>query len=492
MPQILSILQRDKVAEGHKSFCVRPPQRPGQSYDPDEVFNPKLENSQLLDRLMPCSYFRYTLDNMELAQEVNYSGMEFKNKEHLAYMEEIRKWGTMTGTVGTKVSLYLVPKGSGLCGPGDNLRKIGIITDATTKAKQTGVQKRLKRALAHHAHFSFCTPSSTIGRDFTMKNSKGLSFVCYMGDETPDNNGMHLATRMAWSAVTGIPLEWIKAGQIFKITVLGPFGMVKGHVFIKETMTYDFVFNGVKPELRLENLVFIGDLCIAKTGDAYSDVQAIINFGLEELLMKDLIWYNHEVFEACQDDNKLFRMLSRMVEVSIDAEDQAPDPDTEWLMVMLRRFGVSHRFEPGLFKRFYETALHKVMDMGGRKLRIPMWRHARRGYLMPEVLALDNHGLIDQSKVLIGKDVCIPWLKEGWVVMYRQPSGNPNEFVIAWNRHVPEYMELGNGVVYLGYEMAIEALKRMGGGDYDDPVVITDDEEWVNHFRNLKPYPASN
>jgi hypothetical protein len=309
-------------------------------------------------------------------------------------------------------------------------------------------------------------------------------------------------------------------------TINTPEGQAKGLSRIRKEQEPDIIVWFAKKDLKFKEFRFgrLGDL---HPGMPATDLQSIINFRLERLLWREDVTgkirglakdYMAWVYKTVHDERQLKKAVLAFTKdlATFKLQDSTLAMDQTEFDAMtaaneegyiLRKAGlrnVSFMSMPILYRFAYRHLLKKVMQC--RFGRIPMeWGVnegiAKRLYLYgdpmmiapngdftPEKSYLREKDMPNGSKIL---EVCAPDIKEGLIVLWRQPNGHGNEFTIAWNKHVPELMTYkGLGMFFVGWgKQAFDA--RHGGADNDDAFIIVHDRDWVDHFANLSVYPVT-
>jgi len=196
----------------------------------------------------------------------------------------------------------------------------------------------------------------------------------------------------------------------------------------------------------------------------------------------------YEVMEALKSEEGLRRMvLTNIDSVTTLGEGNGTEA---WVLVEALRHGVPILKNPGLFRRATQLLLTQVLDC--ERGRIPFGLDAHRYNLQPDFSAFDlETGDVDYRNSVIPENaVCCMDADQGPFAMYRQPLGNAKEAITTVNIHNRRFRRfIGRDRVILGAS-ALEQLKTMGGGDFDDAVIGTSNLDWVEVIANAE-YPVT-
>jgi hypothetical protein len=459
-------------------------------------FQPR-EVSAFLTENMQFDYIQITWDLVESGWEEaeKLITMGLSHETLPLFPAELGEWEWFDGTVRDHIKCIFVPKGLNLV-----QEEIGIHLDLTPKKGKTINQMAatsMKRTNRLYAPTEYAVFGDVVGnkKDEFEVVLKPYFYKHGVKEETPNN--MRLTFRyedacqgtdgMATFSVRGAQglcgLEDPKHGDCFRFTCVTPFGMFKGHGMVLDQLEYDAVFYGAKTELTYDKFYFglLSELHVV--GEPNMDFQSLINFfgtgnGLKHVggMMEKFFG---KLVDACQDPNKFTRMMLEVLD---------KNPETDWVRALATGLGMDAIF-PGLIRsdfKMFEPAMNKAN--GGV---VPMSDVAVRRYIMPSPYTFDPKGhYCPELDRLSGRSMFTSGVPYGEVAMYRQPNGNTNEHVICNVVKTP-FRNLGRGqIVYLSADLIPEALPAMGGGDFDDPVIIVYDQRVVEHFKTLARYPV--
>ena len=283
-----------------------------------------------------------------------------------------------------------------------------------------------------------------------------------------------------------------RVGDAFKGTALSYLGLGKGFFHVVDNPKFGIVVYGAKKQVSFDHF-FLGSLGDVKGGDAFTDLQSMINFGYHnnDLAYNQAVLFITEVAAAIHDEAKLRHLV--LTNMAPMAELLQSEHDREsWVLYEALKLGVpvsaSPGMNPGLFRRVCRLLLEKVLDAS--KGRIPFLGIGARFNLMPDLNCFDQDGGVDYRRSSIPEDavVCMD-LNMGPMAMYRQPSGNPLELVVTTNLHDRRFRRFrGHNRVILG-AAALQYMQMMGGGDMDDAINATDDLAWIETMANARVYP---
>lgn len=345
----------------------------------------------------------------------------------------------------------------------ENMRKLGFEVD-TDNEKWF---KRLKRA------FAVLTEGSS--SDFTMAVT-----------EPPEGltDGFAMANLEFARRITGN--KRLKHGDVLMYSYLGPEGQAKGSLWLEDELVSDVVILGkhnIKPELRTldDRRLF----CIEGFQEAKSpstDIQTITNTGTVGLFKETFIDNTEILKQLCEDGqfaqdwyHKTFiendgagdwfqQELKRRAENDDDKTAMMQTPH----LTLAAQLGLNVNISPMLRKdAFYYEARRMPVDRV--KARIRREGRACRAYILPDMAVFDKNGEFNPKKAKLKKgQVAFPKgkLNTGKVFMVRQPNAYL-EYITANNvKGVPS-----RSAVQLNIHDAARWLKRLGGGDYDDPLL---------------------
>lgn len=361
----------------------------------------------------------------------------------------------------------------------ENLRQLGFAVDTTNNEKWA---KRLKRA------FAVLTEGSS--SDFTMAVT-----------EPPEGltDGFAMANLEFAVRITGN--KRLRHGDILMYSYLGPEGQAKGSLWLEDGLTSDVVILGkhnIKKEIRTLDKRRL--FCIEGFQEAKSpstDIQTIVNLDTVPLFKETFIdnteilkrlceeglfaqeWYYKTFIENEGAGDWFQQELKRRAESD---DDKTPMMQTPHL-TLAAQLGLNVNISPMLRKdAFYYEARRMPVDRVKAKIR----REGRacRAYIMPDMACFNKNGEFNPKKAKLKKgEVAFPEgkLKKGRILMVRQPNAYL-EYVTANNaKGIPS-----RSAVQLNVYDAARWLKRLGGGDYDDPLlgfhgsdIMNDAMKWI-------------
>jgi hypothetical protein len=464
-------------------------------YNPDTMFHPIWESSNFFDMFLPenvtygeVSTFGSDTGNMNRAVEffehVGRDGIYGKN------MPVNRTHRVIYGDWEDHGISVVVPVGLGV----RSLVDLGVHLVMASEADKLRVRKYFRRVRAHHEW----AIAGIVADSYAAKNGQVLRIVC--GDEVQmqfdvlhvnidefdDHNkalvdGVHFISVNLCRALGHMynieKLKTAQAGDAFKGTMFSQLGLGKGFFHVVDMEDYGIILYGPKTQIKFDKF-FLGSLGDVKGGEARTCIQSLGAFiNTETTLWKDLSdLFINEVSEAIHDEDKLRHLFLTNIQSIADVGNS----DTEsWVLVEAFKHGVPILRNPGLFRKVVRHLMFKVLDC--EHGRIPYGPVAHRYNLMPDLTCFDfSNGDVDYTKSLIPENavICMD-AGIGPFAMYRQPLGNAKEAVVAVNIHSRRYKKyIGRERVILGLSV-MEQLQRMGGGDFDDAVIGTDNIDWV-------------
>jgi hypothetical protein len=285
-------------------------------------------------------------------------------------------------------------------------------------------------------------------------------------------------------------LKYMQVGDAFKGTMFSRLGMGKGFFHVVDLPRFGMIIYGPKKQMRFDKL-FFGSLGDVKGGPARTCIQSMGAFITEEskrLWVDQARLFIHEVMEALKSEEGLRRMVLNNID-SVTVPGEGPDTEA-WVLVEALRHGVPILKNPGLFRRATQLLLTKVLDC--ERGRIPFGSDANRYHLQPDFSAFDlETGDVDFRSSVIPENAAVCMDADiGPFAIYRQPLGNAKEAVVTTNIHDRRFRRfVGRDRVILGVS-ALEQLKTMGGGDFDDAVIGTRNLNWVEVIANAE-YPVT-
>lgn len=475
------------------------------AYNPDKMFHPVWETSNFLDMFLPenatygeISVFGGGSQNLlDAVQEFEQIGMRGFYSPKLPIDQAHR---VIYGDWDEHGSSVLVPVNCGV----SKLEDLGVNLVMNSEADKLKIRKYFRRVRAHHewavggtASPGYATKLGEVIRGHVGGQTFDILHVDL--EQFDDRNkalvdGIHLVDinllHRLGDLINNAKLKNMQIGDAFKGTMFARLGMAKGFFHVVELPRYAMIIYGPKKQVRFDKF-FFGSLGEVKGGAARTCLQSMGAFITEEskrLWTDQARLFIHEVMEALKNEEG----VRRMVLTNIDsATTPGEGKDTEaWVLVEALRHGVPVLKNPGLFRRATQLLLTKVLDC--ERGRIPFGPDARRYNLMPDLSCVNlDTGEVDYRRSVLPEDaVCCMEADQGPFAMYRQPLGNAKEAITTINVHNRRFRRfIGRDRVILGIS-ALEQLKTMGGGDFDDAVIGTSNLNWVEVIANAE-YPVT-
>ena len=475
------------------------------TYHPDRMFHPVWESSNFLDIFLPANatYGEFSTFSsgsqslLEAVQEFEQIGKRGFQSPKLPVDQAHR---VIYGDWDEHGSSVLVPVGCGVT----KLEDIGVQLLTNSDQDQLKVRKYFRRVRAHHEWAVGGTVSpgyATRLGEVVRGHVGGQTFdILHVDIEQLDERNqamvdgihlvdVHLLHRLG-DLTNNTKLKNAQVGDAFKGTMFSCLGLGKGFFHVLELPRFGMILYGPKKQVRFDKL-FFGSLGDVKGGPARTCIQsmgAFITDQSKHLWIDQARLFIHEVMEALKSEDG----LRHMVLTNIDsASTPGVDNDKEaWVLVEALRHGVPILKNPGLFRRATQLLLTQVLDC--ERGRIPFGPDAHRYNLQPDFSAFDlETGDVDSRKSVIPENAVICMDADiGPFAIYRQPLGNAREAVVATNIHDRRFRRYrGHDRVILGIS-ALEQLKTMGGGDFDDAVIGTGNLSWVQVIARAE-YPVT-
>jgi hypothetical protein len=475
------------------------------AYHHDRVFHPVWESSNFLDIFLPpnATYGEFSTFSsgpqalLDAVQEFEQIGKRGYYSPKLPVDQPHR---VLYGDWDEHGSSVLVPVGCGV----SKLEDIGVQLLINSENDRLKVRKYFRRIRAHHEW----AVGGTVSPGYATKlgevirghvGSQTFDILHVDLDQFSERNhalvdGIHLVDVHLLHRLGEITdcakLKNIQIGDAFKGTLFSRLGMGKGFFHVLELPRFGMILYGPKNQVRFDKL-FFGSLGDVKGGPARTCIQsmgAFITDHSRHLWVDQARLFLHEVMEALKSEDG----LRRMVLTNIDsASKPGADNDTEaWVLVEALRHGVPILKNPGLFRRAAQLLLTQVLDC--ERGRIPFGPDANRYNLQPDFSAFDlETGDVDFRNSVIPENAIVCMDADiGPFAIYRQPLGNAKEAVVATNIHDRRFRRYcGHDRVILGVS-ALEQLKTMGGGDFDDAVIGTGNLNWVQVIARAE-YPVT-
>lgn len=474
-------------------------------YNPDKMFHPVWETSNFLDMFLPknVTYGEISIFGggsqalLDAVQEFEQIGMRGFYSPKLPIDQAHR---VIYGDWDDHGSSVLVPAGCGV----SKLEDIGVQLVMNSEHDRLKVRKYFRRVRAHHEW----AVGGTVSPGYATK--LGEVIRGHVGGQTFDIlhvdleqfsernqalvDGIHLVDvhllHQLGDLIDNAKLKNMQIGDAFKGTMFARLGMAKGFFHVVELPRYAMIIYGPKKLVRFDKF-FFGSLGDVKGGPARTCIQSMGAFITEEskrLWVDQARLFIHEVMEALKNEEGLRRMVLNNID-SVTAPGEGKDPEA-WVLVEALKHGVPILKNPGLFRRATQLLLTQVLDC--ERGRIPFGPDARRYNLMPDLSCVNlDTGEVDYRRSVLPEDaVCCMEADQGPFAMYRQPLGNAKEAITTINVHNRRFRRfIGRDRVILGIS-ALEQLKTMGGGDFDDAVIGTSNLSWVEVIAKAE-YPVT-
>ena len=480
-------------------------------YNPDKMFHPVWETSNFLDMFLPknvtygeISIFGGGSQNLlDAVQEFEQIGMRGFYSRKLPIDQAHR---VIYGDWDEHGSSVLVPVGCGV----SKLEDLGVNLVMNSEADKLKIRKYFRRIRAHHEWAlagevlaSYAVPAGSVLRMECpgVGEEPPLHFdVLHVDLNSLDErnqalaDGIHLVDvdllHELGSMYEIAKLQDMQVGDAFKGTMFSKLGLGKGFFHVVKMDRFGIIIYGPKKQVTFKKF-FFGSLGDVKGGLARTCIQsmgAFITPETKHLWVDQARLFIHEVMEALKSEEG----LRRMVLTNIDsATTPGEGKDTEaWVLVEALRHGVPVLKNPGLFRRATQLLLTKVLDC--ERGRIPFGSEAHRYNLQPDLSAFDlETGDVDYRNSVIPENAVVCMDADiGPFAIYRQPLGNAKEAVVTTNIHDRRFRRfVGRDRVILGVS-ALEQLKTMGGGDFDDAVIGTSNLNWVEVIARAE-YPVT-
>ena len=474
-------------------------------FNPDNTFHPAWETSNFFDIFLPdgATYGEMSiltesantlLDGVQEFEAIGKRGF-YSTKLPIDHAHRV-----IYGDWDDHGTGVLVPVGCGV----NKLEDIGVQLVMNSEADKLKVRKYFRRIRAHHEWAVGGTVSpghaAELG-EVILGHVGGQAFdILHVDLEQFDErnralvDGVHLVDvnllHRLGDLIDNAKLKNMQIGDAFKGTMFARLGMAKGFFHVVELPRYAMIIYGPKKQVRFDKF-FFGSLGDVKGGHARTCIQSMGAFITDEskrLWTDQARLFIHEVMEALKSEEGLRRMVLTNID-SVTALGEGKDPEA-WVLVEALKHGVPILKNPGLFRRATQLLLTQVLDC--ERGRIPFGPDARRYNLMPDLSCVNlDTGEVDYRGSVLPEDaVCCMEADQGPFAMYRQPLGNAKEAVTTVNIHNRRFRRfIGRDRVILGIS-ALEQLKTMGGGDFDDAVIGTSNLNWVEVIAKAE-YPVT-
>lgn len=445
------------------------------------TFNPTVhfqerELSVFLEQL-PCDYIQATWstnhdESIQAAEQVLVRGISKLTVPGW----ELEDYKYFVGTCREHIKAVFIPRNVKL-----SLRDFGL----DMAAPYAKTSKYLNRQLAPHDTSKLGEVVDITALDGDCHHVKvslfnGAKVDILVRPSHPLVEGAHLCSERGAQLLMGLPDPHI--GDCMRITANCPLGLAKGHMMVAD-VKYDAILYGLKTGLKF-NRFFFGVLSSLHVGKPFSDFQSLINMLMHnaggQILEDRAVTFFEDVMQASEDHDRMRKMFLGFTDL---------DEDNDWIMLEALKRDIDGIF-PGLYRRQAKLLMDKVYDCGLG--RIPLRDSALYAYVMPAWDMFEEDGTPNPKKSRFRGDCVFSPLvaQDQTIAMYRQPNGNPREHWLTSATPAP-FSNRGKGqVVFLGPDMIEASLKAMGGGDFDDSVVLVHNPKMVDLFRSLPEYPS--
>lgn len=380
------------------------------------------------------------------------------------------------------------------------LESLGVKVTIKTKAAGNSAGKYLKRLLSFHQHMwegkvvevrkvqltNVLSTDGTVTETITATELDVqypfMDRVCHYlvrpDDKFTDGNSpisvRHLNELMAELG------RKVHAGYAASITAFSSAGLIKGHglgvnKLMESCSKYDAIFIGPKGAVCATDDRFVFGIMQEKHGseEVTTDIQSIIHFWLEKFL--------HEWAVLDMETVSTFVRSGKL---------HMPGVTTIGKVKQLGRDvpGFSLNLIPKMVVSAAKLKEHRMLHYRDLKIAIP---GGLRRYVVcdPRIICADGSTDI-RLALLTGKQVYLNG-KVMSVAGHRQPNGHGDERFSADAVNDEGLAWLSkSGVIVFAPEHGATMLKKMGGGDQDDSVVIYTMAEHVEHINRLPVYPG--
>ena len=355
------------------------------------------------------------------------------------------------------------------------------------------VGKYMKRLFSHHRKFMQGTVIHEAGDVIQVRLNNGRTLSVRYADYGKLTDGMNLVSTRCMKMMG---LKRTK-GAGLRITALSPKGFSKGHAIVLPHLQHDLVLFNSKKLLFGDTFTF-GMEWLHDGGAVFTDVQSYVNFRFvqDRNLLTWSKMYMETVIDAIEDTEKLRKMLQfyhieTHMEPDEDGDLRFINKEKDWTLLNALRHGVDIQQHPALVRRYFNLFTKTVMNCESN-LRVPINIEVGGArYAMVDPGIFDMWGDPTLEGELRGNTVYCDG-KLGEVAFHRQPNGHRNEHHIAKAVDSEYLKSMDTGCfMFLGRDMVVESLGKLGGGDQDDRLVYYTDQKVVDHFKELEldPYP---
>ena len=452
------------------------------------------ETKQLLDVLLAdqvCTDGRpveYGLVTLEADSKDARDHVESWVKDRIRY--GLTPDGPETGRRFRVIYFQCVDTGMLLCVSGDSeiksLRDLGLVLSDDVKG-----EKRARRAFSQYQLMLECETLRTTtvenGTEYLLRLASGVTFTYLDYD-------MSRLDKRTKALVEGMCVV-NSFGTSVTFTALVGGRMAKGYGRPNSRVRHGVVAYDTKSELVLKGTkAYIGVLGIIGAYRAKSDPQSMINMGMYK---PDLVPAEAKAWMA-ERKGRLFSEREEDVRALLcpflkqDEEKfgifaptpagQIPIWQTTAVPVLTRALlsDIGIKSLSVLQRRAMRILFEDQMDP--KEGRIPMSQFVRPHVAPLPDLFLEN-GDLDLSRDVLGDNVSIKELPEGWVLIARNPNTTADEAVLAWNARLDD-PTLEAHTVYFGAG-AWALLAKLNGGDMDDNCWATADPAYIARWKQV-------
>jgi hypothetical protein len=364
------------------------------------------------------------------------------------------------------------------------LQDLGYSTDITSIPKAVKFEKMIGRILAPHLSERTGKVDSYNNHVINATLEGGGKVSIAIRPKSVYNDGIAAFSERGFQLMLGIEDPKPGMGVGFTAETGTNAGVTKGHAVCVPWLKHDAVFYDMKPLIQRQSDFWVGRLRDLHVGKPYLDIQSIINqtgaspAGLA-LMARKVDEANRRVLHDCKDYESLQqRFLGRSPEKRAD--------ETKWIVERAAKMDIDPVFG-ALFRSFTSPEKQELYDMPLG--RIPIWDEAQYRYVCPELTLINPDGYTDPRLSRLRGNVAYTPGMLGKAAMWRQPNGTCNE------RHVIELVNAGafqgwgeGNMVYLGADIIEEVCEKLGTMDFDDAVILTTSQEFVDLFEHLRDY----
>lgn len=369
--------------------------------------------------------------------------------------------------------------------PGLTMEDLDILSHVSDVASKGKIIKYSKRNSAHyHGGAVFGTGIGQLEHGFgRIRLDDGTELGSRFMEANELVEGMHLVNLLWVEKLFGRKLNGTKykKGDMLRGTIMTPWGFVKGHFLVWPLSDkLGFVSYGHKEVIHTRSRVFFGSMGELHGGQPYTDIQTVCNARLWPFLFRYALKFMQYVQEAANNEAKMRRML-------LQFEGRYTE---NWILAKAVRMGLHMTDWPGLRRRLVKTFQKRLADCY-QYVRIPLFKEdAEVRYAVVDPFIFDEFGSIDINRGKLPEGtIAGAGLMTSTVCIHRRPNAHPGEFEISQVVEAPYLQRFSTELLFFNAQYGVRALKKLGGGDYDDPIVIWKTPEVVDWMGKLPAYP---